>query len=125
MVRPTLVDGGVRVRPGRQVDVDVLRSIMQQPAVARWWGSAEERAEVEGKLLGDSYAILLVVEADERIAGGIEYWEENEPDYRHAGIDIYLAGEHQSRGVGTVAIGLLVDFLFDVRGHHRDRKSVV
>ena len=39
--------------------------------------------------------------------------------YRHAGIDIFLAGRFQGQGAGTEAIGLLARFLFEQRGHHR------
>jgi aminoglycoside 6'-N-acetyltransferase len=39
--------------------------------------------------------------------------------YRHAGIDIYLSGQYQGRGVGTEAVGMLARFLIEGRGHHR------
>ena len=119
-MRPNLVgSAGVSLRPGRMSDVAALCGILRDPEVVRWWGDPEEPSEVEAKLLGDSYAVLLVVEVDRQVAGGIEYWEENEPAYRHAGIDIYLSSNWQGRGVGTQAVSLLADFLFDVRDHRR------
>jgi aminoglycoside 6'-N-acetyltransferase len=60
-----------------------------------------------------------VIEIDGEVAGGIEYYEEPGPEYRHAGIDIYLSSRFQNRGLGTEAVRLLARFLFDVRGHHR------
>ena len=63
--------------------------------------------------------MLLVLEVDGEVAGGIEYYEEDDPMYRHAGIDIYVGARHQGRGVGTEAIRLVVRFLLDERGHHR------
>lgn len=49
----------------------------------------------------------------------IQYLEENEPDFRHAGIDIFLAESAQGRGLGTDAIRTLARFLIVERGHHR------
>jgi aminoglycoside 6'-N-acetyltransferase len=63
--------------------------------------------------------VLLVIEVDGEVAGGIQYSEENDPDYRHAGIDLYLGERFQDRGLGTEALRMLARFLFDVRGHHR------
>jgi aminoglycoside 6'-N-acetyltransferase len=59
------------------------------------------------------------VEVDGAVAGGIQYHEELDPDYRHAGIDVYLGGAFQDRGLGSDAVRLLARWLFDVRGHHR------
>ena len=41
--------------------------------------------------------MLLVVEIDGQVAGGIQYREENDPMYRHAGIDIYLGCQFQGQ----------------------------
>jgi aminoglycoside 6'-N-acetyltransferase len=117
--RPTLLGERLTVRPGRESDVDALLAILAEPSVARWWGEPENREEMEPKLLGAGETVLLVIEADAEVAGGIEYWEEKEPDYRHAGIDLYLGERFQDRGLGTEAVGLLARFLFDRRDHHR------
>src|SRR5271157_2828726 len=53
------------------------------------------------------------------IVGLIEYHEENEPDYRHAGIDIFVDTAYQGRGLGGDAIRALAWYLFRERGHHR------
>ena len=63
--------------------------------------------------------MLLVVEFGGKLAGGIQYDEEQDPMYRHAGIDIFLGHSYQGRGVGREAVGLLARFLFEQRGHHR------
>jgi aminoglycoside 6'-N-acetyltransferase len=117
--RPRLVGTLASVRPGRPEDVDPLCAILAEPSVARWWGAPEPSAEVAGKLLGDTDTVLLVIEVNGAVAGGVEYHEENEPMYRHAGIDIFLSGQYQGRGVGTEAVGLLARFLIEGRGHHR------
>lgn len=117
--RPTLVGERVTVRPGRAEDADALHAILAEPSVARWWGEPEPREELLPKLEARSDAVLLVLEVDGEVAGGIEYGEEAEPMYRHAGIDIYISERFQGRGLGTEAIRLLARYLFDVRGHHR------
>lgn len=53
------------------------------------------------------------------VIGAIQASEENEPDYRHAGIDLFLATAAQGRGLGPEAIRLVATWLIDVRGHHR------
>jgi aminoglycoside 6'-N-acetyltransferase len=118
-LRPTLVGNGLRIRPGRYADVAALSRILSEPSVLEWWVESEPPDEIAAKLLGESYAVLLVVDVDGAVAGGIEYTEENEPQYRHAGIDIYLGEEFTGRGVGAEAVRLLVDYLIDQRGHHR------
>ena len=50
---------------------------------------------------------------------GIQYHEENDPRYRHAGIDIYLGSRFQGQGAGREAVALLARYLFEQRGHHR------
>jgi len=116
VARPRLVGTLATVRPGRSEEVEALRAILAEPSVAHWWGALEPSAEVATKLLGDADTVLLVIEVDGAVAGGIEYHEENEPMYRHAGIDIYLSDRHQGRGVGTEAVGMLARFLIEGRG---------
>jgi aminoglycoside 6'-N-acetyltransferase len=87
--------------------------------VARWWGPVESAERIEAKLGGQGSSVLLVVEVDGRLAGGIQFSEEQDPMYRSAGIDIFLGGSCQGRGAGPEAVGLLAEFLFGQRGHHR------
>jgi len=118
--RPVLAGGRVLIRPGQPQDVAALQAILAEPEVAAWWGDPEPAAETEAKLLGGGPGeALLVIEADGQVAGGIEYSEENEPMYRHAGIDIYLSSRFSGRGLGTEAVTLLAAFLMRERGHHR------
>ena len=117
--RPVLVGRRVTIRPGGPEDAARLRAILVEPSVARWWGEPDPLTVIEADLRGDDSTVLLVMEIDGQVAGGIQYVEENEPMYRHAGIDIYLADRFQGRGAGTEAVGLLARFLFERRGHHR------
>jgi len=95
--RPELAGAQVRLRPGDERDVPLLQAILAEPEVACWWGDPEPANVVAAKLRGDDESVLLVVEAAGQVIGGIEYHEENEPMYRHAGIDIYLAPAARDR----------------------------
>ena len=116
---PSLVGRKVTLRPGRPGDAPKLRAILAEPSVSRWWAEPDPVEVIEEELRGDDAGVLLVVEIDGQVAGGIQYHEENDPMYRHAGIDIYLGRRFQGQGAGTEAVGLLARFLFEERGHHR------
>jgi aminoglycoside 6'-N-acetyltransferase len=117
--RPTLTGRRVRLRPGRPGDAERLHAILAEPSVARWWGEPDPVPVIAEELRGGGSSVLLVVEVGGQVAGGIQYLEENDPMYRHAGIDIYLGGRFQGRGAGREAVALLAGFLFERRGHHR------
>lgn len=116
---PVLVGRRVTLRPGYPGDAERLHAILSEPSVSRWWGEPDPVAVIEGDLRGDDSTVLLVVEIGGQVAGGIQYHEEDDPQYRHAGIDIYLGTRFQGRGAGCEAVGLLASFLFTRRGHHR------
>ena len=51
--------------------------------------------------------------------GLIQFFEESDPMYRHANIDLFLTTAEQGRGLGREAIALVAGHLFGERGHHR------
>jgi aminoglycoside 6'-N-acetyltransferase len=118
-VRPELTAGRIRIRPGIPGDAERLRAIAAEPAVTWWWGEPDPLPVIEAGLAGDDGTVLLVVEDGGQVAGGIQFHEDDDPMYRHAGIDIYLGAAFQGRGTGRLAIALLARYLFTVRGHHR------
>ena len=117
--RPVLTAGRLRIRPGQPGDAARLRVIRAEPSVARWWGEPDEETAIEADLAGDSSGVLLVIEIGGQVAGGIQYHEENDPKFRHAGIDIYLGSGFQGQGAGRQATALLAGWLLGPRGHHR------
>ena len=116
---PVIEGRRVTLRPGAPPDAAKLREVLAEPSVSQWWGDPDPVASIEADLRGNDDTVLLVMEIEGQVAGGIQYVEENTPMYRHAGIDIYLAGRFQGRGVGTESVALLARFLFGPRGHHR------
>jgi aminoglycoside 6'-N-acetyltransferase len=108
----------VKLRPVRADDVERLTEILREPEVARWWGRWDVE-RVRKEMLEDPETVVYAIEADGRLVGLIQYWEETDPNLRHAGIDIALATAWHDQGYGSEAVRVLVRYLFDERGHHR------
>jgi aminoglycoside 6'-N-acetyltransferase len=107
----------VLLRPGRPEDADRLFQIRNEPEVARRWGSANIEKEIREEFIGADDGF--VIEFEGEVVGAIQYHEENEPMYRHAGMDIFLTTARHGQGLGTEATRLLARYLFEERGHHR------
>ena len=106
------------LRPLRAEDVARLVEIGRQPEVARWWTSITSE-KLTAKAAGLDDAPGLAVLADGDLVGMIQYHEEDDPEYRSAGIDIFLSSEVHGRGLGTDAVRTLAQWLVRERGHHR------
>jgi len=106
----------VLLRRGRPEDADRLFQIRNEPEVIRWWGSDDIEEISEQFIEADEG---FVIEAYGEVVGAIQYHEEDDPMYRHAGIDIFLTTSRHGQGLGTEAIRLLARHLFEERGHHR------
>ena len=117
--RPALLCGrSIVLRPLRAADVERVIEIQTEPGVARWWGPPNE-AELRRQADGSADEKAFAIEREGEVVGLIQYHEENEPDFRHAGIDVFLAGRAQGQGLGTDAVRTLARYLIDGRGHHR------
>ncbi|MBW3608398.1 MAG: GNAT family N-acetyltransferase [Actinobacteria bacterium] len=118
---PTLRGERVVLRPLAAADADVLSGIIAQPEVARWWGSRpHDREHHRAGLLEDAAGNdAFAIEVDGALAGWLGVYEEEEPDYRHAGLDIFLAPERQGAGLGAEALRLAARWLIEECGHHR------
>jgi aminoglycoside 6'-N-acetyltransferase len=103
------------LRPLAEGDEAALLRIHRAPEVRRWWGDPEEGFP----WTDDPGAVRLVIVVDGAVAGLIQYWEETEPRYRHAGIDVFLDPARRGRGLGTEAVRRVVRLLIEERGHHR------
>jgi aminoglycoside 6'-N-acetyltransferase len=104
------------LRSGTDDDVGRLLAIRREPGISRRWGDVDERQLREEDIGRDD---VLVIEFDGVVVGAIQYEEEDDPMYRHAGIDIFVATAHQRQGIATDAIRTLARHLLSVRGHHR------
>jgi aminoglycoside 6'-N-acetyltransferase len=116
---PTLEGDGFRLRPATPADLPALGSLLAEPEVARWWVHGPLEEAVAELLDADDDTVILVLEVDGAVAGQVQFSEELTPDYRHAGIDLFVGTAWQGRGLGPAAIRLVARHLFEVRGHHR------
>ena len=103
------------LRPLAEGDEAELLRIHATPEVVRWWDAPSEGFP----WTDEPEAERLAIEVDGAVAGLIQFWEEQEPRYRHAGIDVFLDPALHGRGLGTEAVRLVVRQLIDGRGHHR------
>ncbi len=117
MTVPRLIGARVTLRTVEEGDRARLRAILAEPGVSRWWGSEPPDEAVDD--LFELYQTSFAIEVDGQVVGSIQVAEENEPDYRHAGIDLFLDAAHQGAGFGPEAIRLVAEYLFEARGHHR------
>jgi aminoglycoside 6'-N-acetyltransferase len=117
---PTLHGAIVRLRPWREEDVARFEAILAEPSVLQWWTPGEPD-ELARSWVGDDGrgATTFVIEHEGEVLGSIQAWDEEEPDYRSAGIDIFLGTAAQNRGFGPDAIRALARWLFVEQGHHR------
>ena len=108
----------VVLRPLRVDDAPRLAELADDPEVARWWPSLTEADLVE-QAEGRDDSTGLAVLHDGELIGLAQYSEELEPDYRHAGIDIFLGAPYQDLGLGADTVRTLAGHLLRDRGHHR------
>jgi aminoglycoside 6'-N-acetyltransferase len=103
------------LEPVRPEHAARLRELRRTPEVARWWNPPD------GDWPLDEEADLhkLAVVADGELVGYIQFWEDPDPSYRHADVDIFLGPDVQDRGLGTEAMRAVVRLLTEERGHHR------
>jgi aminoglycoside 6'-N-acetyltransferase len=102
------------LRPLARGDEEELLRIHRTPEVMRWWDVPEEDFPWD-----EPESARFTIEVDGAIAGLIQYWEEPEEKFRHAGIDVFLDPALHGHGLGTEAVSRMIRHLIDERGHHR------
>ncbi|MGW5115808.1 aminoglycoside 6'-N-acetyltransferase [Streptomyces noursei] len=97
----------VVLRPVADGEGEVLDRIVREPEVAAWWSPPED------------FAGMLAIVFGGEVVGAIQFYEETDPEFHHAGIDVFLTARHQGKGLGTDAVRTLARWLVTERGHHR------
>ena len=105
----------VLLRPLHEDDLARLAEIGREPEVARWWRDVDEPRLREKVAEGHAFAIV----HDGEVAGLVQWWENDDPEFRHAGIDLFLTAGLHGRGLGSDAVRAVARWLVEERGHHR------
>jgi aminoglycoside 6'-N-acetyltransferase len=114
---PALRGARVLLRPVREDDHAALLALLSEPSVARWWQAWD--GERVRDLIRDRDEPGMAIEVEGELVGLLLLGEEDFPMYRHASLDIAIAGAHQGKGLGPEALRLAIAYLIEQRGHHR------
>lgn len=109
----------VRLRSTTPDDRPELVAIRATEEVRRWWRGDDLEEEFDEELSNEDVQHLTIESADGQILGLVQFSEEDDADYRHASVDIYVDPAMHRQGIATDAIRTVADFLFDELGHHR------
>jgi aminoglycoside 6'-N-acetyltransferase len=112
----------VTLRSAEEADVAELARIRSTPEVRARWRGGPHHADLVAEIreaIAERGLDYYVVELDGRVAGAIQWAAEEDPEYHHASIDIYLDPAVHGGGVGTDAVRTLAAHLVDDLGFHR------
>ena len=107
----------VVLRPMTEIDAERIAEIRALPEVARWW--RERDADYARSKLADDDLTCWVVELAGSVIGFVQAYEEKDPEYRHAGLDLFLDPAFHGQGLGQDAVRTASRYLLEDRGHHR------
>ena len=109
----------VVLRPLAEADVPRIVELGADPEVSRWWRGLTHEHVLDKARGEDDGAVVFAIVLDGEVAGMIQYFEENDEEFRHASIDLFLGAPYHDRGLGTDAVRTMVRHLIDDRGHRR------
>ncbi|MEV0779336.1 GNAT family protein [Streptomyces sp. NPDC050433] len=115
----TLKGALVILRPAVPHDIPALAAIRATPEVYATWRGGDDLLAAVTEDLDEPDITSLVIEVDGAVVGAIQWGAEEDDDYRHASIDIYVDPAAHGRGVGTDAVRTLARHLIRDVGHHR------
>jgi aminoglycoside 6'-N-acetyltransferase len=108
----------VTLRSTTAADIAALAAIRAAPEVYERWLGDDLAAEI-AEDLEDPDLEMLTIEHEGRVVGMIQWSEEEDPQYRHAGMDLFVDPAAHGRGIGTDSVRTLARYLIEELGHHR------
>jgi RimJ/RimL family protein N-acetyltransferase len=103
------------LRPPTDSDAAPLLAILREPEVSRWWvGYTPER--VRGEILDSGHALVMDIEGD--CAGAIFLYPNDDPEYLHVVIHLFLGQRWYGHRYGAEALAIVIAHLATL-GHHR------
>jgi aminoglycoside 6'-N-acetyltransferase len=109
----------VVLRPLTETDVPRIVELGADPEVSRWWRGLTHEHVLEKARGEDDGAVVFAIVVDGEVAGMIQYFEEDDEEFRHASIDLFLGAPYHGRGLGTDTVRTMARHLITDRGHHR------
>jgi aminoglycoside 6'-N-acetyltransferase len=109
----------VRLRLASRSDIPDLVRIRRTPEVYEHWRGGDDMVAAVEEDFAESDVTKYVILLEDRVVGWIQWEAEEEPDYRHASMDIYVDPAVHGRGVGTDAVRTIARHLVLDHGHHR------
>ena len=116
---PLLEAERLLLRAVEQAELDPLYAVRCEPGVTRWWGTEARDVFAREALGHDPDVVTFAIDVGGVIVGAIQLHEEATPEFRHAGIDIFLGDRWRGRGLGRDAVARLVEHTIDDLCHHR------
>ena len=112
---PVLTGERMSLRPPTNADAAPLLAILTEPEVARWWvGYTPDRIREE--ILESGHALVMEIEGS--CAGAIFLYQNEDPEYLHAVIHLFLGAGWYGNRYGAEALALVIGHLATL-GHHR------
>ncbi|MEV0269877.1 GNAT family protein [Hamadaea sp. NPDC050747] len=104
----------VVLRQSSAQDAAELVRIRDTPEVLEQWGPTNFAED-----LADTDVEWWTVRFGERIVGAVQWYEHDDPDFHHAGMDIFLDPAVHGQGLGTDTVRTMARHLVTTLGFHR------
>ena len=116
----TLVGARVTLRPAESRDIEALVRIRSTPEVFARWRGDDIEGDLRTALGDDDDRNLYVIEDNSEVVIGAIQWAANEdPEYAHASVDLFVDPRCHGQGLGTDAARTVCAHLIHVVGFHR------
>jgi aminoglycoside 6'-N-acetyltransferase len=115
MIWPVLVGERMTLRPATPADGAPLLAILSEPEVSRWWvGYTPDR--IRDEILDPGNALVMEIEG--ACAGAIFLYPNDDPEYRHVVIHLFLGARWYRHRYGAESLAIVIAHLA-TRGHQR------
>jgi RimJ/RimL family protein N-acetyltransferase len=112
---PVLAGERMTLRAPAAADAAPLLGILAEPEVSRWWvGYGPDRIREE--ILESGNALVMDIEG--QCAGAIFLYPEDDPEYLHVVIHLFLGAQWYGKRYGAEALAIVITHLAS-KGHHR------